>query len=207
MEKNNLLYIFIGDIKSNSSIGDFPSKDSDIYKVNQLFDKISIAKPATNNQRNKISITHGTLYYIISSSNIFYSVLANQNSEDKSYSLISELIHEDISKYLNERGKLSFEGINLLKNVYNKYQDNIILNVQNEISEVKSEVHKNINNIITNLDDVRNIDTKSSKIKDGSLLFREGANEYRRSVWWQTIRFKAFIVVMIVLVVVYIILR
>ena len=211
-DKQNLLYIFIGDISINNIIGEYPSKDSEQYKINLLFDKICNAKVSSINQRNKIMVSHGVLFYVISSKNIFYSVMTDSENEDMAYMLISELAQEDITNYLNEKGKLNFEGINILRNLYDKFElsnhnSDTLNNVQNEVNNVKLDVTSNIHNVITNMDDIRSIDTKSSKIKDGALLFKDGAHDYRRQVWWQTMKFKIFAVSIVVIIVVWIILK
>ena len=213
MEDNqNLLYIFIGDITNNTIIGEFPSKDSEHYKINLLFDKICNAKVSSTNQRNKITVSHGVLFYVISSKNIFYSVMTDSENENIAYKLINELEQEDITNFLNERGKLNFDGINILKNIYDKFElsnhnSDTLNSAQNEVNNVKLDVTSNIKSVLTNMDDIRTLDTKSSKIKDGALLFKDEAHDYRRLVWWQTMKFKIFVVSIVVIIVVWIILK
>jgi len=207
MDDKNLLYVFIGDVKSNNIIGDYPSKDSETHKINLLFDKICNAQITTTGQRNTISINQNILHYLITPNEIFYGVLSDGSNENNSFNLINNLIMEEITNNVNERGKLTFEGINLLKKVYEKHQHNVLKNVQHEINEVKLDVTKNIQNVITNIDDVRSLDVKSTKINDSALLFKEGSNNLRRSVWWQSMKFKIFITSIVVCIVIYIILK
>ncbi len=207
MEDDNLLYFFLGDLKSGSPIGDYPSKDSEKFNIYFLFDKISNSKARNNNQRNKVPTSHGVLFYIISTKNIFYSVLSSSNNDDLAFDLINQLMNQDLNMLLNDRGTLSFEGINVLKDLYDKNLNKTLIRVQDEVNEVKSEMSQNIQKAITNIDDVRDLDGKSGKIKDGALLFQEGATEYKRQVWWQNMKFKIFIGCVVVGIIIYIILK
>ena len=107
---------------------------------------------------------------------------------------------------------MNFDGINILKNIYDKFElsnhnSDTLNSAQNEVNNVKLDVTSNIKSVLTNMDDIRTLDTKSSKIKDGALLFKDGAHDYRRLVWWQTMKFKIFVVSIVVIIVVWIILK
>jgi len=193
MEDENLLYIYIGDIKTNSLIGDYPSKDYYKFNITPIFDRICKAKISNFNQRCKNPTSKGMLFYIISAQNIFYSVLSGTDNDDRAFSLLNDLMKENTTIIINEKGKLSFEGINVLKKLHEKYENTMLQQVNKQINEVKKDVQSNIQKVITNLDDVKDIDTKANKIKDGALLFKEGSEHFRRLVWWQDMKFKIFL--------------
>jgi len=211
MEDQNILYIFVGDIKNERVVGDYPSRDNDMYNIKTLFDVICDTKSTSYNQKIKHPIKYpsfqGVLSYIVISPNFVYSVLTDSKNDKVAFDLLDELSNNDINKITTNGNKLSYDGINLLKNIHEKYEMNALKLVNNHINEVKIDVQKGVHKVINNLDDIKDLDGKSSKIKDGALLFKEGSADFRRQVWWQDMKFKIFIGLLVAGLIFFLILR
>ena len=95
----------------------------------------------------------------------------------------------------------------MLENIVQKYQKiSSLKSAQNDIDEVKLDMKKNIQKAMTNIDNVKDLDEKALRIKDGALEFQENANELKRVTWCANMKYTIIIVAVVIVLALVIIL-
>ena len=170
-----------------------------------MFDQY-VSKQGKPELKHKVKKSNGSFYYITYSNNIFYLVFAeNEFSENAIFNMI-DFIHRQGISTMTERGKgltkLAKDNFkNIMKDIVNKTEslnstaensnnNSRISQVQGEIDSVQLNMKDNIKKILVNLDDVNSINEKSATIRDGSLMYRNLAADYRNKTWWNSKIFK-----------------
>ena len=135
--------------------------------------------------------------------NISFMILTNDSFPDRySYKLLMELESKSISTinkhYINkmtgdilaltEYFKTFSKDIQLymveLERKYRNITENDkILLIQEEINDVKVDVKKNMDKMLTNIELVSNLEDKSNALKDMAHEFKEGGKEIKRASW------------------------
>ncbi len=206
----NIKYIFIGDIAQKAFIGDYPNKGNEQSKkdAKQIFERLCKGNSKKFDERNKLVSNGGNYFFTVTPQNIFYLILAESNYQERYvFELINNLQNDNIPSQRNEKGTLSVEGVQNLENIVNKYQKISSLQAaQSEIDEVKIDMRNNIQKAMTNIEDVRELDEKASRIKDGAENFKDNAAELKRVTWCQNMKYTIIIVAVIIVLLLVIIL-
>ena len=213
---NNITKKEIGNFVDNSdnlnNINDFNnivshSKDL-LYKIDN----------SNKNKKNRMNLENHNIYYIVTNSDTFYLAAVRKNSlyckqENLIFELIEDIDHQGIKKLVDKNGELTNVGRQNLKFSIEKYQEinknklfdskettygNDILTQQpskisilNEnIKEIRSDMKMSVQNIITNVNEMQDLDNKSSRIKDSSYKFIQESANLERKLKWQNLKFK-----------------
>ena len=188
-----------------------------IEEANSIFQQF-VKRRGENDQRNKQKKINGCYYYITYSDNIFYLVFAELSfSENSIFDMIDYIHRQGISK-MTERGKglsqLAKDNLqNIMKDIVNKSETNpgtdsrynsgktvsstdssvsntVLSMAQGDVNSLHVEMKENVKKAMNNLEQVNIIDEKSASIRDGSLLYKNLAADYRRRTWWNSKIFK-----------------
>ena len=157
-------------------------------------------------KKNKLSLENHNIYYLITTTDFFYLAAIRKNSqyckkENLIFELMEDIDHQGIKKLVDKNGELTNVGKQNLKFSIEKYQEtnkskltktnffdlisgsNINQNnkyriINSQINEVNNDIDidTNTNNIITNLNDLDDLDNKSLKIIEQSMKFQNDSN-------------------------------
>ena len=143
------------------------------------------------------------------------------------FELIEDIDHQGIKKLVDKNGELTNVGRQNLKFSIEKYQETkktktVITNasiydttgasserqepvskiesLNAEIGEIKNEMKVNVQNMISNVNEMQDLDSKSSRIKDVSLEFKKNSIELEQKAKWNKYKMKIIIWVTILLV-------
>ena len=76
-----------------------------------------------------------------------------------------------------------------------------ITSLNNQIGEIKNEMKQNVQNMITNVGEMQDLDSKSSRIKDVSLEFRQNAIDLEHKARWNKYKIKIIILVTVIVLI------
>lgn len=198
-QNNKIIFnIFIGNLKTKKTLCDYPElnhNDQNLKSdISQIFNKFLEISP-TKNTKNKISTENNKfLYFSVSENNILYIITTiSQNfNENSIFDLIEEIDRRQFYSVVDKEGKLSNVGKQNIQYLFDKFEKNNseeengnVQKTKREIDEIGVEMKKNVKNVIGNMDDLRNLEFRSNKIKDTALLFKRDANELERNVRWR----------------------
>jgi hypothetical protein len=212
-QQTNIKYLFIGNIQNSQIITEYiVAKNNQTEKeVRQIFEKMSKLPDKKFEDRNKLQAKGYNYYFILTQPNIFYLLSTDQNYPDRfAFELFDNLNKEHIALMVTDKGELNANGRKALKNLIDKYQDlkslSNIANIQSDVNEIKLEMNANIKNMMGNIDDAKELEAQSGRIKDGALLFKTNARELERVTWWANCKLTIIIVSIVVVVVLAIVL-
>ena len=97
-------------------------------------------------------------------------------------------------------------GKKSLLNIIEKYQNTNINKIQTQVEEIRMEMNENIRNMVSNVEDVQELDNKAIKIKDNSDLYKKNAVNLKRITWWKNFKLTIIIVSIIIALVLIIVL-
>ena len=207
--KNTIFYISIGDLITKRIIVDyFPQGKGNQHTIKEnarnLINKL-LTLSIGGNERYKESINENQKFniYMDNKANISFMILTSDSFPDRySYKLLMELESKSISTinkhYINkmtgdilaltEYFKTFAKDIQLymveLERKYRNIAENDkILLIQEEINDVKVDVKKNMDKMLTNIELVSNLEDKSNALKDMAHEFKEGGKEVKRASW------------------------
>ena len=103
----------------------------------------------------------------------------------------------------DETNELNPNGRQNLKNLIEKYQDpkNVsqIAELQSNVDSIKDDMKKNLNKMVENVDDVKELEDKSAALRGSTEEYRKNSVVIRKLTWWQN--FKLWVILaMIVLI-------
>lgn len=176
------------------------------------------------------------LYYSLLNKGILYIVFVElltiylENfKEDSIFELIEQIESQNIKLNVDKNGKLTNIGKQNLKFAVEKYQnsffsrsdlpsnpslieeappqDNKIAVINEQIRGVSNDMKNNVKNMITNINDINEIENKSVAIKDSSFKFRRDSlaleKKMKKNVWRNRIILVVVVVVVLGLVIYY----
>jgi hypothetical protein len=185
----NIKYVFIGNADSNKEIGEFPNKPKDQWSQNckTVFERYCTSQGARTDQRNKVVGEDGNFYFILFSNKTFVLVLADKDyAEREVFSMIDEIIKDNIHLLVDDRGIMNKEGKKELGRIVDSFQKKNVMNQLNDdINSIKLEMQTNINKQVSNLENVNAMENKAVKIKENSDLFKKNATHLKRLTCWQ----------------------
>ena len=161
----------------------------------------------SKNKKNKIYLDYYIIFYILKNSGTFYLAVALKNSlygkeENLIFELFEDIDHQGIKKLVNKNGVLTHVGQQNLKFCIEIYQENNKKNIENEnnnknndmskiallnneINDIHSNMKKSVKNMITNVNEMQDLDNKSSKIKDTSYQFQKDSAALEKKIRFQ----------------------
>lgn len=210
---------------SGNTISDFNnivSKAKEILHSNEIQNK---------SKRNRMSLENHKIYYIITQSNTFYLAAVRKNSfyceqELLIFELFEDIDNQMIYKLVDKNGELTMVGRQNLKFLIEKYQDmkkddssilkgpfgisietnesepkSKILEVNSHINDITSGMKESVKNMISNVNEMQDLDNKSARIKDTSFKFHQESVNLERKIQWQNYKMKIIIGIVIALVI------
>ena len=207
--KNIIYYISIGDLITKRIIIDyFPQgkgnqhayKDAARNIINTL-----LAMSIGPNERYKESIDDNKKFNVSmdNKANISFMILTNDNFPERySYKLLKELESKSSSiinkHYINKNAgdivalteyfKTFAKDIQLymveLERKYRNVVENDKINmIQKDIDEVKIDVKRNLDKMLTNIELVSSLENKSNALKDMAKEYKTGGKELKHATW------------------------
>ena len=156
------------------------------------------------------------IYYSLLNKGILYIVFVEilfiyleHFKEDSIFELIEEIDTQGIKLNVDKTGKLTNVGVQNLKFAVEKYQntffnkndlvnnhslieeappqDNKIAVINEQIKGISNDMKNNVKNMMTNINDINEIENKSVEIKDSSFKFRKDSlaleKKMKRNAW------------------------
>ena len=163
----------------------------------------------SKNKKNKINLDYYIIFYTLKNSGTFYLAVVLKNSlyskeEHLIFELFEDIDHQGIKKLVNKNGVLTHVGEqnlkfcievyqennrknNKIKNIYNENEfknkdTSKIALLNNEINDIQTNMKESVKNMITNVSEMRDLDDKSSKIKDSSYQFQKDSAYLEREI-------------------------
>ena len=150
-------------------------------------------------------------------------------NENLVFELIEDIEHQGIKKLVDKNGELTNVGRQNLKFSIEKYQEtnrsrlgstgsttifdtisltersdpepiSKISSLNSQIGEIKNEMKQNVQNMISNVGEMQDLDSKSARIKDTSLEFRNNSIDLEKKAKWNQYKMKIIIVTTILIV-------
>ena len=209
-------------------------------KTNEIINKLKVENGPEKNVINFQSLSDKKIdiYYSLINKGILYIVFVEVLSiyleifkEDSIFELIEHIDNQGIKLNTDNTGKLSNVGKQNLKFAVEKYQntffskndkqaspslieeapqDNRIAVINEQIKGVSNDMKINVKNMMTNINDINEIEGKSVSIKDTSFQFRRDSlaleRKMRNSVWRNRI-ILTLVVIFLLVIIIYFILK
>ena len=140
--------------------------------------------------------------------NIAYFTLVDFNYPDRlSYSMLKELnlIYEDF----NERSDLSEmkkNGYELLNKYNNPEKFDKMSKAEQGVKDVKNGMQENIDKLITNQEDLSELEMQTGKMRDTAQKFQKGSKSLERTMFWKKIKMIAYIIGLVLIVIIILVL-
>ena len=206
-------------------------------KINELLNKIKLenAPEKKNINFQTLSDKRIDIYYSLLNKGILYiafveifSIYLEHFKEESIYELIEDIDMQGIKLNVDSNGKLTNAGKQNLKFSVEKYQDSffskneIITNpslieeapqdnkiavINEQIKGVSNDMKNNVKNMITNMNDINEIENKSVAIKDSSFKFRRDSlaleKKMKKNVWRNRLILIIVVVIVLALIIYY----
>ena len=213
--QKNIKYLILADITTGKQITEYSntscSKESKKI-AGQIIEKV-MKNPMKSDERSKIAGKKNEIYYfVINQENILSLVLADEKYQERLvFQLIDNIKDDNILLMVNDETKaLNPQGRQALKTLIEKYQDlnNVdkIASINDDVREIQDVMKKNIQKQVQSMEDVENLEKKSSQLKLVSSEYANTANEIKRVTWWQNTKLLIIICVIILAIILAIVL-
>ena len=199
-------------------------------KVYELINKINPdngpEKNTVNFQTSSDKIIN--IYYSLMNKGILYIVFVEilsiylENFKDEAiFELIEEIDNQGIKSNIDKSGKLTNIGKQNLKFAVEKYQnsffagnefasnpslieeapkDNKIAVINDQIKGVQNDMKNNVKNMITNIQDIHEMENKAVAIKDTSFQFRKDSLALEQKMRRNALRNKIILTVVVIII-------
>jgi len=199
-DKTPLKYLLIGESSTNNIITEFSSDNFQPKKkeINKIFNKLCKTPNKNLNELNKIVSKNENYYFAFGLPDLVYLILAsNEYPQRYVYELIKKIEEEKIPTMKNDETKeLNPNGRQALKLLINEYQDpkhiSKIVDLQSDVNSIKLDLRSSINKMVESVDDVKQLEEKSSALKFESIEYKQNSNEIKALTFWQN--FKLYII-------------
>ena len=205
-------------------------KDSIEKKINELINKINPENGPEKNRINFQTSSEKiiNIYYSLINKGILYIVFVEilsiylDNFNDESiFEMIEEIDNQGIISNTDKSGKLNNIGKQNLKFAVEKYQnsffegkevasnpslieeapkDNKIAVINEQIKGVQNDMKNNVKNMITNIQDINEMENKSVAIKDASFQFRKDSAALEKKMKKNAFRNKIILTVVVIII-------
>ena len=203
----------------NSNIND-NNFDNVKFTCDDIFQKFT--EDSSKNKKNKLNLDYYIIFYTLKNSGTFYLAVVLKNSlyskeENLIFELFEDIDHQGIKKLVNKDGVLTHVGEQNLKFCIEVYQENNrkkrknsideiynendfknkdtskIALLNSEINDIQTNMKQSVKNMITNVNDIQDLDNKSSKIKDSSYQFQKDSAYLEKEVKYRKLLRKILI--------------
>ena len=192
MDKNPIKYILIGDSSTLKKIAEYSTTNNQkiVSEIDKIFTKICKTAADKFDERNKITSKSQNYYFITVQPGITFLVLVSDSYPERLvFELIDKINEEKIPTMINEETKeLNAQGRQALKNLVDKYQDNIIDTIQNDVNDIKLDMKDNIKKMVDSIEDTSKLEQSAEALKEESLSYKKTAIEIRRLTFWQNMK-------------------
>jgi len=197
-------------------------KDNNFENIKFICDDIltSFTEEMSNNKKFKKTKDYYIIYYTLKNSGTFYLTVVLKSSlyskqEHLIYELFEDIEHQGIKKLVDKNGELTRVGKQNLKFCIDLFQENNrkgekkdqdfffmknkekepskIALLNNEINEIHNNMKEGVKNLITNINEMNELDEKSGKIKDTSLQFQKDSAGLEENMKFRKLIFKVLI--------------
>ena len=218
---------FVDNSATGASINDFNiivAKSKEILHSGELnHNKNRRNRLMLENYNIYYIVTNSNIFYLAAvNKNSIYC-----EQESLIFELIEDIDHQGIKKLVDKNGELTNVGRQNLKFSIEKYQEtkkskivspnasiydttgasserqepiSKIESLNSEIGEIKNSMKVNVQNMISNVNEMQDLDSKSSRIKDVSLEFKKNAIELEQKAKWNKYKMKIIIAMTVLLV-------
>lgn len=219
LNDKKLLIVGFYDIKNNKDLGEFypggqqiPELSAEIQRTIQ--DKILIDQSYYLPKYQMQSSSYRSFklnWKLTKASILIVGVIHSNVDNDQIDTLMEEIETQNITKYLDKKGFINNVAKQNLQYIIDKNLDSRsstasnskIGSIKGDLDTIKTDMKKNIQNIVSNIEDSKVLDERASKIKDTSLIFKQNATELNRISKFR--RYRNFIIVGAVLLVLFLI--
>ncbi len=212
MDKNPIKYILIGDSGTLKKIAEYSTTNNQkiVSEIDKIFTKICKTAADKFDERNKITSKSQNYYFITVQPGITFLVLVSDSYPERLvFELIDKINEEKIPTMINEETKeLNAQGRQALKNLVDKYQDNIINTIQNDVNDIKLDMKDNIKKMVDSVEDTAKLEQSAENLREESKTYKNTASEIRTLTLWQNIKIwiilfgvLALLIVIIILIV------
>ena len=212
MDKNPIKYILIGDSSTLKKIAEYSTTNNQkiVSEIDKIFTKICKTAADKFDERNKITSKSQNYYFITVQPGITFLVLVSDSYPERLvFELIDKINEEKIPTMINEETKeLNAQGRQALKNLVDKYQDNIIDTIQNDVNDIKLDMKDNIQKMVDSVEDTAKLEQSAENLREESKTYKNTASEIRTLTLWQNIKIwiilfgvLALLIVIIILIV------
>ena len=192
MDKNPIKYILIGDSGTLKKIAEYSTTNNQkiVSEIDKIFTKICKTAADKFDERNKITSKSQNYYFITVQPGITFLVLVNDSYPERLvFELIDKINEEKIPTMINEETKeLNAQGRQALKNLVDKYQDNIINTIQNDVNDIKLDMKDNIQKMVDSVEDTAKLEQSAENLREESKTYKNTASEIRTLTLWQNIK-------------------
>ena len=192
MDKNPIKYILIGDSSTLKKIAEYSTTNNQkiVSEIDKIFTKICKTAADKFDERNKITSKSQNYYFITVQPGITFLVLVNDSYPERLvFELIDKINEEKIPTMINEETKeLNAQGRQALKNLVDKYQDNIIDTIQNDVNDIKLDMKDNIKKMVDSVEDTAKLEQSADNLREESKTYKNTASEIRTLTLWQNIK-------------------
>lgn len=215
MMGDNIKYVLIGNVSTGHVITEHlvirnPQTQTEAKKVLQRFKEFP--DNFSYGERTKVKGNKdGNYYFTVVPQDIFLFCQADSNYPEKYvYELLDNIKNDHIPLMIDEQGGLNASGRQILKKLIDKYQDvkNVskIAELHNDVNEIQLSMNNNVRKIVNNMDNAKNLQEQSSRIKDLSADYKKNAKDLERTTWWKNCKLTIIICVSLTLMVLIIVL-
>ena len=192
MDKNPIKYILIGDSSTLKKIAEYSTTNNQkiVSEIDKIFTKICKTAADKFDERNKITSKSQNYYFITVQPGITFLVLVSDSYPERLvFELIDKINEEKIPTMINEETKeLNAQGRQALKNLVDKYQDNIIDTIQNDVNDIKLDMKDNIKKMVDSVEDTAKLEQSADNLREESKTYKNTASEIRTLTLWQNIK-------------------
>jgi vesicle-associated membrane protein 4 len=212
---NNIKYVFIGNFETGKTTTEYSViKNSNTQTAAKKILQKYKDSPSERvfDERHKIKgNSEGHFYFVLYKQSTFIFVQADEAYSDQYvYKLIDNIHSDHIPIMVNEEGELIASGRQLLKQLVDKYQDtkniSVIAGVQGDVNEIHINMQDNIRKVVSNIDNAKNLEDQSNKIKNISNDYSKNAKDLERLTWWNNCKWTIIIIAAIILLILIIVL-
>ena len=159
-----------------------------------------------NYQRKTIEGELGLWYSVKKNRVAYFALTDTAYSERLAYKLLQEL-EDNYNEFLNtpDLGKLKSSGNGLIEKYNNPANFDKLSQAQREVNDVKNNVQENINKMITNTDNLEDLEDQTKNMRDNANKFQKQSKTLEREMYWRKIKYTAMIVAIVIIVIVIIV--
>lgn len=213
--KNGIKYLLIGVIDSVQILTEFTTSTSTKQNQNeakQIFEKICKNPDKKFDERNKITSKGSNYFFILIAPNLFFLILTEADYPERLVFQMIDTINQDHIPLMvnNDKNELNPQGRQALKQIVDKFQDpknmSKISEINSEVEGLKVDMKNNINNMVKNVEDVRELEEKSNALKNTASDYKQNAKDLERVTWWKNVKLMIIIIVIIIALILVIVL-